>query len=411
MVKTKIIALAAVVVLIIAGICAAIVFTDDKDDSYDWPNKDFCGYDIVPVDNLDDGIVAVGQDSFRWVTYFGLASKCVMIDMNDKTNYMGKSFMYVGKAQAMRDNPDLKFTNANCGVTADDVRTIINLDPSVVVVPEGFETDYTNEMNSLRAAGLNIIHIGYIYTFLEEETFEMTDDLVKQIDILSMTFNLQDRGQELKDLIDNTVDDIRNISSQITTKKTGYIGSLAYNGAHGVESSIPYYIPFELAGITNIMSYDTPEIEGSGVKTYSADSIASHMKNDTILFLDTTGIYQCTDNTSIGILQLFEGHDAYVAYPYIWTGINYESVLIAAYQIEHDAYGLLTDVELQNKIDAVYEGFLGESDSLRSETASSTPAPDSGTSIYEDMSNMYQTRRGNPNHGEINIDSDGKITF
>ena len=126
-----VIALAVVAMIAIAG-AAVLVNSGGREVTGD---TDFAGYPITPVDDLDGGIVAVGQDSFRWMTYFGVADRCVMVDMNDRTNYMGKAFMYVGKAQALLANPDLKYTSTNCGIAPEDVRTIINLDPSIVIVP------------------------------------------------------------------------------------------------------------------------------------------------------------------------------------------------------------------------------------------------------------------------------------
>lgn len=407
--QTSVISIVAVAIIVIAAVAVLVMNNGDDGPDID-PTKDFAGMDIVPVGDLDDGIVAIGQDSFRWVTYFGLADRCVMVDRNDSTNYMGKSFMYVGKAQALMVDPDLKYTSTNCGITPADVSTIINLDPSLVVVPAQFEQSYPLEMKALREAGLNIFHIGYIYTFLENGTFRMTSDLVKQIDDLSLVLNMQDRGQELKDLIDGTVSDILSIRDRITEMRTGYIGALAYNGAHGVDSSMTYYMPFELAGITNIMLSDSETADkDSHVGTYSATDISKGIRDDTILFLDATGIYTCTTNTDRGILELFEGHEAYVACPYIWTGMNYENVLVGAYQILHDAYGLLTDEELEQRIDAVYRGFLGTSESLRNEVVSGIPVPETGTSVYDDMNNLYEGRRGNPIHGAISVGSEGIV--
>lgn len=98
--QTAVIAVAVVAIILVAG-AAVVMMNDNGEKSVSDSSKDFYGKEIVPVDNLDNGIVAIGQDSFRWITYFGLADKCVMVDMNDKTNYMGKAFMYVGKAQAL----------------------------------------------------------------------------------------------------------------------------------------------------------------------------------------------------------------------------------------------------------------------------------------------------------------------
>ncbi|WP_400219761.1 hypothetical protein [Methanomethylophilus alvi] len=96
MVDKKVIAIAAVAILAIAGVSAFMVVGNNDDGPK--ADTDFAGKNLEVVDNLDGGIVAVGQDSFRWMTYFGLADKCVMVDQNDMTNYLGKSFMYTGRA-------------------------------------------------------------------------------------------------------------------------------------------------------------------------------------------------------------------------------------------------------------------------------------------------------------------------
>ena len=404
-----IVAIAAVVILVAAGVGVMIAMGGNNSGD----QEDFAGYKVEKVENLDNGIVAVGQDSFRWVTYFGLSDKCVMVDMNDKTNYLGKSFMYVGKTNAINNTlgKTLKFTSANCSVTDDDVGTIIDLNPSVVVVPKGFETDCQKQMDALRSAGLHIVHIGYIYTFLDPETFEITSDTEKQIDILAKTFDKKDRGDELKAAFSDIVKDIRDIAAKVTTKKTGFISCLAYNGAHGAESSIPFFMPFALANVDNIMADEKMDYVESGVDTYSATKISEKMDENTVLFLDATGIFKATDNTSTGILKLFAGHEAYVSYPYIWTGINYESVLICAYQILHDAYGLLTDEQLKEKVDNVNAKFLGSANSNRSEvTSKSVPLPAAGTSIYDDESAIFKAFRDNYTHGAVTINNDGTIS-
>ena len=413
---SKFIAIGVVAVLAIAGVGYAIyAMGGDDNNGIVGEDVDFVGRSIQPVENVDDGIVAIGQDSFRWMTYFGLADKCVMIDTNDRTNFMGKAFMYIGRALADVSETDLNdYTHANCAITAGDVSHIMSIEPSVVVVPEGFYTDYANEYKSLVDYGLNVVSIGYIYTFLEPGTFEITERMNAQIDLLSNVFSNvldTDRGQELKDGINSTVSDIRAMAGTVTTQKSAYIGAIAYNGAHGTDSSMTYYMPFALAGIRNIMDDGTYSLVGSDVKTFSATTIKEKITSDTILFLDGTGIYMCTDNTSKGIIQLFEGHEAYVACPYIWTGMNFESVLISAYQVMKDAYGTLTQAQFEAKVNAIHDLFLGDHISNRDIVASTTPVPAAGTTVYQDMNNLYMTMRGNPISGAITIASDGTLSF
>ena len=419
--KKVIFAISTVAILIVAALGGILLLNgNDGDDTTPviGVDIDFVGREIEPVDNLDDGIVAIGQDTFRWMTYYGLADKCVMIDINDKTNFMGKSFMYVGRTLAdVNESNANDFSHTNCGITTEDVATILNMEPSLVVVPESFYTDYSNEYQSLLDGGLNVVSIGYIYTFLTPDTFEVVDDFKAQIGLLSNVLDMEARGNAILSAIETTVTDIRTLAASTSGNKSAYIGSLAYNGAHGPDSSIAYYMPFALAGVDNIMAEEDMDMNGSGVSTFSATKIKEAKEaaeadgNEVLLFLDATGLYMSTDNTAKGIIQLFEGNRSYVAFPYIWTGMNFENVLISAYQVLKDTYGALTDEQFNAKVNATYDAFLGSHMSNRDMTASSVPAPTEATTIYEDMNELYVVRRANPVYGEIIIAEDGTITF
>ena len=417
----------AVVAIVIVVAAAAFVLLNNGsgDNKFDY-ETDFAGKPIEIADNLDDGIVAVGQDSFRWMTYFGLANKCVMIDMNDMTNYLGKSFMYNGRAvvdieggdsaKLSADDPARAFfTHTNCGITDDDVKTIINLKPSMVVIPEGFYSDYPTQTAAIEKAGIKTLAIGYIYTFLKEDSFEITDDLKKQIGIISQALKQTKRGNELIDAFKYLTDDLSSLRSKITSEKTGYVGALAYNGAHGLDSSMPYYMPMALAGVKNILS-DKMDYSGSGVKTYNAADIAKNMKSDTILFVDASGYFQNTTNDSKGVAKLFQGHDAYIVADYIWTGVNYDTIFIDAYQILNYVYGssVLSDTALKEKMNKVYDLFYGVHTSNRNISEFSkwtAPLPTAGTTIFDDMSDFHEVVRGNPCYGTISIDADGNLSW
>ncbi|MCQ2079086.1 MAG: hypothetical protein MJZ38_03395 [archaeon] len=422
---------AVVAIIVVAGAAAFLLMDNGGKSSHGYSyDTDFAGKPIEIADNLDNGIVAVGQDTFRWMTYFGLADKCVMVDQNDMTNYLGKSFMYHGRAIVDIEGGDsatlaadaparAHFTHTNCGITSDDARVIMDLKPSMVVVPAEFYTDCPNEMAAIEAIGIKTLAIGYIYTFLKEGSFEITEDLHKQIGIISTALKQNDRGNALEDAFKTLVDDLKGLTSKITVRKTAYVGALAYNGAHGLDSSISYYMPMALAGVDNILT-DKVSYEGSGVKTYAAADIASKMKADTILFVDASGYYQNAAGndagaTSRGIAKLFQGHDAFIVADYIWTGINYETIFVDAYQILRYAYGdsVLTESQFTEKVNRVYDLFFGTHESNRNISVFSSKTvdlPSAGTSIFKDMSNFHKVWRGNYIEGPITIDAEGRLT-
>jgi len=419
--------IASLIVIIIAAVGAFLILgggSQDHEKEFDY-ETDFAGKPIEVVDDLDNGIVAVGQDTFRWMTYFKLADRCVMVDQNDMTNYLGKAFMYVGRSQVdieggnsatlTADDPARAFfTHTNCGITDADVRTIISLDPSIVIIPAGFYNDYPTQMAAIEKAGIKTLALGYIYTFLEKDTFNTAEDLIKQIGIISQALKQTERGNELIDAIEYLTEDLAGLRAKITDRASGYVGAIAYNGAHGLDSSIPYYMPMALAGVDNILT-DTMDYSGSGVKTYNAADIARNMESDTVLFVDASGFYQNTTNESKGIAKIFQGHDAYIVADYIWTGINYDTIFIDAYQIINYVYdGILSDSELLEKIDKVYDLFYGQHVSNRDISVFNkytVDLPEAGTSIFEDMSAFHVVVRGNPVHGEVSIDPEGNLSI
>lgn len=401
---------ALVAILVVSG-AVSFVFMRNSDVSLD-EDRDFAGYEIKPVENLDNGIVVSGVGAFRWVTYFGLADKVIMADMNDSTNYLGKAFMYVGKGQALAAHSDLKFTSENGKISSSDVEFILNSKPSLVIVPATEEVENKTVIDAIRGAGINVYCIGEIYSFITEGSLTISSDFIKQINGLAKVLGMKERGEEIKKVVNDTLDDLESLRGKIDNRRSGYIGALSYGGARGVNSSIQYYMPFALAGIDNVMDGVEGTINpGSNVGTFSADKIASHINKDTILFLDATGMqFSAGDNESKGILKLFSGNTAFIACPYIWTGLNFENVLVGAYQIMHDVYGLMSDEELSEKIDSVYRGFLGTSDSTRTEN-SGAPAPTEKTSVYDDMNAVFMSKRGNPIHGTITISESGEIKW
>ena len=103
------------------------------------------------------------------MTYFGLADKCIMIDINDKTNFMGKSFMYHGRALADVNESDANdFSHTNCG-SPDDVANILTAEPSLVVA-RNLQDRLLQRVPIAPGWGLNVVAIANVYTFLEPVT-------------------------------------------------------------------------------------------------------------------------------------------------------------------------------------------------------------------------------------------------
>ncbi|MFA7342474.1 MAG: hypothetical protein WCY65_04840, partial [Candidatus Methanomethylophilaceae archaeon] len=124
----------AIVLVLLAGAvgfgAGYIVYNNSSDELPDGV-IDAVGRSVQIPESLDDGIVTVGVDTLRFVSYFNLNEKVVMVDLGDKSAAQrGKAYQY-----AYEYNTDANLTShTHNGLPSADIEAIGNLAPSLIIV-------------------------------------------------------------------------------------------------------------------------------------------------------------------------------------------------------------------------------------------------------------------------------------
>ena len=391
--NNKILTIIIVAIVAIAGVAGAVLLLNNngnKNPDYDL-SKDAVGRDVVIPNNLEDGIVPVGVGALRWVSYFGMDGNVVMKDLNDNSNYLGKSYLYaVGDTIGALT----KSTTGSGSLSNEDVTFILNLTKKPIVVTTDTVYESNNlQIKALEEGGINVCIIYELEDFINLTTFKVSEKFEYQTKLVGEIMKSPARATELINGVNNTIGDIRNLVRNVTPVE-GYIGALSYSGAKGITYSSGTYLPFQLANINNA-------IEGNDlVAEFSVAYLTQKISGSTKIFVDANGsnvMKTGADNENVALIKTFKsgGNDGYIAFPYVWFGLNFDNVLIGAYQLISYVYSAqLSKTAFTEKVNGIYDLFYGGHNSNRVVTASGVPAPTTTTSIYNDMSNVFVNMTG-----------------
>lgn len=154
------------------------------------------------------------------------------------------------------------------------------------------------------------------------------------LDLLGEVFHRKERSDTLKKYIGTTIEECsRRAALSPQNSLSAYIGGVAYNGAHGLNSTEPDYLPFTILGIRNVAEglslrggSDAP---GHEVVFIDPEQIIEW--DPDILFLDAAGRQiwekELVAPSPFSMLRAVRSGKAYTILPYNWNSTNYENLL------------------------------------------------------------------------------------
>ncbi|MGE4275304.1 MAG: ABC transporter substrate-binding protein [Candidatus Methanomethylophilaceae archaeon] len=316
---------------------------------------DAVGRSVQIPDSLDDGIVTVGVDTLRFVSYFNLNEKVVMVDAGDKSpTQNGKAYQY---AYGYYTDANLTSHTHN-GLPSADIEAIGNLQPSLIIVSHTVYNNFKVNCDIL-AKSFNLV---VIYELSEEsfmtENYTLDDDFIFQVELLGQIFQMEDRAQELIDGINGFFTEIRDLVDGRTSNESVYLAGTAVAGARALDWTVGNFVSLELVGGNNAYTGST-----SAVALDIGPEAVGDLDFD-IAFVDPTSFGMIIDNTdSQAVLEYFEssGVDIYVMMPYFWFGCNFDNVIANAYYLAYVLYdGIYNQSVMMGYINGVYEFFYGD---------------------------------------------------
>jgi iron complex transport system substrate-binding protein len=180
---------------------------------------------------------------------------------------------------------------------------------------------------------------------------------------LRLMARVMDRKERAESLIDTMLDltrDLKQRTSDVSLRKrpTCYAAGIGYRGMHGIGSTEPDYVPFEMVSARNVAgSIDQEHV------ILDPEQVLEW--NPEYMFIDQGGAHlvlnNLRSNPAFSSLQAVRSGRIYSLLPYNFYTTNYATVFANAYFIGKVLYpDRFRDVDPQAKADEIYEHFLGQ---------------------------------------------------
>lgn len=192
------------------------------------------------------------------------------------------------------------------------------------------------------------------------------EQLFRSFQIIGKVLKRDSRADSLERYINQSIHDLQERTKNIqkSDRPTAYIAGVSYSGAHGINSTQPYFPPFVFTHTPNVAS-DINDRLVSHVKGTFVDIEKILVWNPDYLFIDQSGLTQVkTDiNNHPDLrtnLDAIHENRVHVLHPYNNYATNYELVLVNSWYVGKVLYPRqFQDIELSAKTSEILKVLLG----------------------------------------------------
>ena len=339
--NSKIIAFAAVAIIVLAG--AGVAYTLTRDNSTGGNTIIDARGRAVEVPDEINSILAMKSCSLQLVSFFDAVNKVTYLDGNsggtggEVLSDPNRTHTFMMK-DLLKDLPFVDTSNHEA-VAATNVDIIISSDVSV------------STLNEYQAkVGIPVFAINADVEFDSPIMYE-------QLTVLGKLFGEKERAQELVDGIKTLIDDISDNVSP--AEGGGYICGMNYYGAGTFLKTSGDYLPFKYSKLSNVMP------SANGGQPYNTDIETVVEKNPAIIFIDGMGLNAALDyiNKNIGTLQLVRAisdGQVYKTMIYKNWGTNWVNQLINVYFVSSIVHEDEFDWAFEDKAEEIVQLFYPE---------------------------------------------------
>jgi iron complex transport system substrate-binding protein len=288
------------------------------------------------------------------------SSKVVGVEENEKR----------GGTPYLMAHPELAALPSVGPAMGGDAELIVKLKPDVIFIT--YTT--TGDADALqRQTGIPVIALEC------PEFGTARDTLFASFELIGRILDKKERADSLIAYINNSISDLDKRTSEISEseKPSVYIGGISYSGAHGINSTQPYYPPFMFVNAKNIAAGIDKRLI-SHVKGTYIDIEQLMIWNPDILFIDISGLNLVKKDLEEGTalfnrLRAIKNESIFTLLPYNNYAINYELVLANAWFAGRVIYpDKFQDIDIEDKTSEILNMFLCKS--IYNEIMSSEPA-------------------------------------
>ena len=336
--KTKIYALVAIAIVVIAAIGVVYILTNNgENEPSETTVTDALGRTVNIPQQLDS-IYCIGACSLRLVSYFDAVEKVQAIETAGTFNTLDDQTYYLINKAKFSALPQVATTP----------EAILNLNPSVIITSTAEDAATADTLQDQTGIPVYVINAD----------LEFGQDFYNQITSLGTLFGEQTRAAELNEGIANMISDITSKSTTASTESAYACGMFYYGGASFLKAS-GNYLPFDYSNIPNAIE---PAANGQPYTITLETLIAA---NPDYIFIDSIGLNTCVNsinedinaNTGLEDVSAVTNNNIYSTMVYKCYGTNWDNQLINVYYVASVMNANLYSWNFQDKANEIIQLF------------------------------------------------------
>jgi iron complex transport system substrate-binding protein len=337
--KTKIYAITAVIIVIIAAVGAVYLLTPKGDNEQPETTVTDALGRTVTIPQQIDSIYCIGACSLRLVSYFDAVDKVQAIETAGTFNTRDDQTYYLINKAKFSALPQVATTP----------EAILALNPSVIITSTAEDTATADTLQDQTGTPVYVINAD----------LEFGEDFYNQITSLGTLFGEQNRATELNNGIANMISDITSKATTANTQTAYACGMFYYGGASLLKGS-GNYLPFDYSNVPNAIE---PAANGQPYTITLETLIAA---NPDYIFIDSIGLNTCVNtinedinaNTGLEDVSAVENNNIYSTMVYKCYGTNWDNQLINVYYIASVMNGNLYSWNFEDKANEIIQLFF-----------------------------------------------------
>ena len=336
--KTKIYAIVAIAIVVIAAIGVVYILTNNgENEPSETTVTDALGR-TVNIPQQMDSIYCIGACSLRLVSYFDAVDKVQAIETAGTFNTLDDQTYYLINKATFSALPQVATTP----------EAILNLNPSVIITSTAEDAATADTLQDQTGIPVYVINAD----------LEFGQDFYNQITSLGTLFGEQTRAAELNEGIANMISDITSKSTTASTESAYACGMFYYGGASFLKAS-GNYLPFDYSNIPNAIE---PAANGQPYTITLETLIAA---NPDYIFIDSIGLNTCVNsinedinaNTGLEDVSAVTNNNIYSTMVYKCYGTNWDNQLINVYYVASVMNANLYSWNFQDKANEIIQLF------------------------------------------------------
>ncbi|PLX01026.1 MAG: hypothetical protein C0594_14765 [Marinilabiliales bacterium] len=294
----------------------------------------------VSINGKIEKIVGLKAGSLRLISYLDCGRKVVGVEEIEKRSRKPYNFA----------NPLYDSLPVIGPIHGGDPELISSVNPDLIIMSYCTRTEADRLQ---KQTGIPVLAIRYG----DLETSDQT--LFPALQLLGKVLSKEMRAKSLIQGIDSLIEDLEMKTKGINSNETVYMGGLSSRGAHGLFSTEPDYIIFQLIHANNCASV----IDSKKIIYIDKEQLIQW--NPDKIFIDINGYSIAKEELSSDnyyeYLKAVQSGNLYLLHPYNWYSTNFATVLVNAYYVASVLYPeQFSNMDIKAKEDEIYRIFLSE---------------------------------------------------